>query len=63
MKLGDLVVDRITGYEGVVVVISSHLDGTRNVGIQAAGLLGADRRPVDLYWIDEARADVKAGVE
>lgn len=61
IRLGDRVKDKITGFTGVVVGITSWLNGCVRVGIQGASLKNGI--PLGTEWIDEAQLKlVKAGV-
>jgi len=59
IKLGDLVRDKVSGYQGIVVGISDFLYGCKRIGIQAQNL--HDGKPVESIWIDLPQAELIEG--
>lgn len=54
IKLGDLVRDEITGYEGVVIGITNWLNGCARMGLQNRDQVNEKTGlPSDTYWVDE----------
>lgn len=56
INLGDRVRDKITGFQGVVVVISSYLHGCRRLGIQPEEL--RDGKPGEAQFFDEPQLEL-----
>jgi len=56
VELGDKVKDKITGYTGIVVGITSWQNGCRTVGIKSLKL--KDGIPQDSHWLDENQLEV-----
>lgn len=54
IKLGQVVKDKITGYQGVVIAITKWLYGCTRITVQAGEL--KDGKPVDNYTFDEPQA-------
>lgn len=60
INLGDLVKDKITGFEGVVECISEWLNACRRITVRPTIL--KDGLPIDSHTFDEPQLDiVKAG--
>ena len=55
-KLGDLVKDPITGYNGVVIAYSTYLQGCSRCGVQSREL--KDGRRIEPEWFDEPQLEV-----
>jgi hypothetical protein len=55
--LGDRVLDRVTGYEGVVVSITDYLFGNRRIQIQKQAC-DEHGQPLETVWLDDAQAQV-----
>lgn len=53
IKLGDEVVDSITGFNGVAYGKTDYLNGCSRIAVQSREL--KDGKPVELQWIDEAQ--------
>ena len=53
IQLGQKVKDSITGYQGIVVGITTWLDGCVRIGIQSVQL--KDGKVLDPEWFDEKR--------
>lgn len=53
ITLGDRVKDTITGFEGIVIGISSWLNGCRTIGIKPEKL--HEGKPIESVWFDEPR--------
>ena len=64
IKIGMVVRDKISGFEGTVVALTEWVTGCRTAGIQAAAL--HEGKPIELQWFDEVRllllADAHAGL-
>ena len=58
VKLGSLVKDTITGFEGIAVGRADYLFGCSRIAIQSATL--KDGKPIDQEWVDEQRVEVLA---
>ncbi len=56
IELGDLVRDRISGYEGIVIGITDWLYGCRRPMVQATAL--KDGKPVDAQSFDEPQLEI-----
>ncbi len=56
MKLGAIVRDEITGFEGVAVSRTEYLFGCVSVGVQPVGLTEKGK-PGDVVYFDEQRLD------
>ena len=54
VKLGQIVRDRLTGYEGTVIAITNWLYGCTRITVQAEEL--KDGKPVDSHTFDEPAA-------
>lgn len=60
IKLGDYVADKITGFDGVVVGITTWLNGCARIGIQDKEARNSETGlPVEIYWVDETTVKVK----
>lgn len=57
IELGDTVVDRITGFEGVVTAITDYADNTRRICVQGRAL--KDHVPTEPQWFDEYRLELR----
>lgn len=55
-NLGDLVKDRVTGLEGVVLCASIYATGCQQYGVQPKHIEAG--KPVDWEWIDEVRLEL-----
>lgn len=53
ISLGGKAKDTVTGFEGIVVGITTWLNGCRRIGLQSPIL--KDGIPTDIVWIDEAQ--------
>jgi hypothetical protein len=56
IRLGQVVRDRITGYEGTVVAITHWLYGCTRLVLQASGL--HEGKPIESYACDEPQCDI-----
>ncbi|MCK9569835.1 hypothetical protein M0R72_12905 [Candidatus Pacearchaeota archaeon] len=56
VKLGQVVRDKMTGYQGTVVAITNGLHGCTRICVQANEL--KDGKPVDNYTFDEPQAEI-----
>ena len=60
INLGDLVRDRITGFEGITVAHYAHLNGCNQFSVQSQIL--KEGKPVDAVYFDATQLDlVEAG--
>ena len=59
IKLGDIVTDRISGYEGIVIARTEWLYGCTGIGVQSTGLKD-DGTKRDTQWFDEPSLDKAA---
>jgi hypothetical protein len=57
VQLGDLARDRLTGFQGVVVGITSWINSCRHVGIKPQ-TLDKNGEPRECKWFDEPQVDV-----
>lgn len=62
VELGQIVKDRVTGFTGMVVAISTWLNGCNRIGIQSQ-TEKKDGLPIDPYFVDEQQLDVVAEVK
>lgn len=61
VQLGDKVKDRISGLQGIVVVVSDSLHGCRQIAVRPQEL--KDGKPVEASWFDIDQVElVEAGV-
>lgn len=56
IELGDKVKDKITPFSGIVIGVTSWLNGCRTIGIKALAL--ANGKPQDAYWLDENQLEI-----
>lgn len=56
IRPGQRVREIVTGLEGVVVAVATHLTGCDTVGIHPG--LDKDRKPMDVQWFDYTRLAV-----
>lgn len=56
IKLGDLCRDRVSGFEGIVVVRSDYISGCSRIGLQPK--IGADGKLPDALHFDEPMCEV-----
>ena len=56
INLGDKVKDKITGYTGIAVGITTWMQGCRRIGIQSQKL--HEGKPRDTIWFDEPQVEV-----
>lgn len=59
IQLGDRVRDRVTGFRGIVVCMSTWLNGCVRCGVQAERVTEDGTLP-DTQWIDEPQLEVIA---
>jgi len=52
-ELGDLLREKVTGFEGVVMAVSYYFTGCNHYGLVSRNL--KDGVPVDWQWFDESR--------
>lgn len=57
IKLGDKVVDEVTGYRGIVIGILNYLNGCARIGIQGKERT-KDNLPVEAYWVDDVTVKI-----
>lgn len=57
VQLGDHACDRLTGFEGVVVGISTWLNACRHIGIKPRDL-DKKGKPRETVWFDEPQVEV-----
>ena len=57
MELGDLVTEKITGFEGVVEALAFHLHSATRIGLRSRQL-NKDGRPQDIVWVDDSQLKV-----
>jgi len=57
VELGDLVVDTITGFEGIAIGRATYMYGCSRIGIQPRNL--KDGEPIEDQWFDDQRVEVK----
>lgn len=57
VQLGDLVKDKLTGFEGVVVGITQWLNACRHIGVKPI-FLDKDGKPREAIWFDEPQISV-----
>jgi hypothetical protein len=51
-QLGDRVKDKVTGYEGIIIARSEHLNGCIRYGVQRQEL-SKEGKPQEAEWFDE----------
>lgn len=56
VELGDKVKDKLTGFEGIIIVNSTYLNGCIRVGIQSDKLQGG--KPLDVEYVDIVQVEV-----
>ena len=61
IKLGQKVKDKITGYEGIVVVKTDWIHGCTRFGVKSQSL--KDGKPIDMEWFDEPDLEVVKDVK
>lgn len=57
VELGQIVKDRVTGFTGMVVAISTWLNGCNRIGVQSQ-TEKKDGLPIEPYFVDEQQLDV-----
>ncbi len=57
VKLGDRVKDNISEFEGIVVGITTWLNGCARIGIQGKERT-KDNLPTEAYWVDEVQREI-----
>lgn len=58
VQLGDLAMDTLSGFEGVVVGVTQWLNACRHIGLKPKGL-DKDGKPRETQWFDEPQIEVK----
>lgn len=53
---GDRLKDKVTGLEGIVMVIAKYATGCLHYGIQTSQM--KDGEPIDWIWLDESRFEL-----
>lgn len=56
VRNGDKVKDRVTGFTGIVIGITTWLNGCIRAGIQSEAF--RDGLPIDPYWVDVGQLEV-----
>lgn len=56
IQLGSRVKDRITGFQGIVVVVSNYLYGCRRMGVQPEEL--REGKPGEAHFFDEPQLEL-----
>lgn len=51
IKLGQTVIDKVTGFKGIVIGRAEHLYGCTTVGVKPK--VGDDGKVIDTHWFDE----------
>lgn len=57
VQLGQIVKDRVTGFTGMVVAISTWLNGCNRIGVQSQ-TEKKDGLPIEPYFVDEQQLDI-----
>lgn len=57
IELGDLVKDKITNFEGIVVAIDIWLSGCKRIAVRSQKLNDLNK-PLDLEWIDDCQLEI-----
>lgn len=58
VRLGDYVTETTTDYEGLVVGITTWLNGCDRIGIQSKERNSETNLPVDIYWVDDTTVEI-----